>query len=86
MGLHLIGLELSLVGQVRVPSPGMPAVAGLHALYDYTAQIRSLQSNAVNAPVTAPKALHPPFGGEPLGPGQIPDKPLYFFLFHRRKT
>jgi hypothetical protein len=64
----------------------MTAGIGLDAFYDYARQVRSLQSNAINAPVTAPKALYQLAGLESLGPGKITDKPIYFFLFHQGKT
>ena len=48
VGFHLIGLEFSLVRQVRVPSAGMPTGSGLDVFYDYGGQVRSLQFDTVN--------------------------------------
>ena len=59
MGFHLVGLEFSSVGKVRIPPARMSAPAGLDALYDDAWDVRSLEAYAFNAPIPAPKALHP---------------------------
>ena len=82
VSFHLIGLELSLVGQVRVPSSRMTTGSRLDVLDDHAGNVRTLQANPYNTAIPTPERLHSSKGRKTFCPGNFQDKPVHCLLIH----
>ena len=82
VGFHLVGLEFPLMRQVRVPTTWVTTFTWLDVFDDHAGCLGVLQAYSIDAPIPAPKALHPAQILQSLGLGHFQNKPTGFVLLH----